>query len=351
MRGRRLLVLLLTCAPASGCGACEPDRPAPGADASAHATAQSSKSAALVPSSIAAHLQHHNRLACRAIAVEGDVHVDTGRAGAPTDKPGAADAGTTPLLLQGLVPTEAWLDLAKGARFVAKDPRTSRETTFLGPGRARACVDYAEESWLEFGVFESSVGSGEAPGAEEWVVTPLGVVRYDAGKLRVEVDAKRVSVEVDAGTAFVWRAGDTRPAPAPRASEEEGWQRVDAPHRTTLAWNGRAGGPVALEAADASVTECAELARKAHDLAAALLAPAGAPPDKLGADAGTIAQQVTTRRLARAACAVSEVRVGSLPPSGPASQLATKLTAATGLWSTLPLATPPDGAGAPSNKP
>lgn len=331
VRARRLLVLLLTCAPASGCGACEPDRPAPGPDASAHATAAPPpRSAALVPSSIAAHLSHQNRLACRAIAVEGDVHVDKG---------GAADGGTTPLLLQGLVPTEAWLDLAKGARFVAKDPRTSRETTFLGPGRARACVDYAEESWLESGTFESSVGSGEAPGAEEWVVTPLGVVRYDAGKLRVTVGPRRVSVEVDAGTAFVWRAADTRPAPAREGSEEEGWQRVDAPRKTTIAWNGRAGGPVALDAADAGVTDCAELGRKTHDLAAALLrGPA--------ADAGTIAEQVTTRRLARAACAVSEVRVGSLPPSAAAGQLATKLTAAAGLWSTLPLATPPDGAGA-----
>lgn len=256
----------------------------------------------------------------------------------PSDKPGAAtDAGTTPLLLQGLVPTEAWLDLAEGARFVAKDPRTGRETTFRGPGRARACVNDAEESWLESGVFESSVGSGEAPGAEEWVVTPLGVVRYAAGKLRVEVGPRQVSLDVDAG-AFVWRAADTRPA-REAGGLEEGWQRVEAVHKTIIAWNGKAGGPVTLDAADAAVADCADLARKAHELAAALL--------RGSSDAGTIAEQVTTRRLARAACAVSEVRVRSLPKSERAAQLASKLTAATGLWSTLPLVHPPaDGAGA-----
>jgi hypothetical protein len=331
MRARgRLLVLLLACAPATGCGACEPDRVSAGPDTSAGARVPPPSTSTVPPgpSSVASHPSHRNRLACRAIAVEGDVRVDTGRAGTPLGDPEAGSGpARTPLLLQGLVPTEAWLDLGEGARFVAKDPRTSRETTFRGPGRARACVDDAEESWLESGVFESSLGSGEAPGAEEWVVTPLGVVRYGAGKLRIDVGPKRVSVDVGAGTAFVWRAADTKPAPGDRPLEE-GWQRVEASHETTIAWNGRAGGPLSLGAADASVAACAELARKAHDLAAALL---GGP-----AHAGTMAEQVTTRRLARAACAVSEVRVRSLPPSEPASRLQAKLTAAMGLWSTLP---------------
>jgi hypothetical protein len=58
-----------------------------------------------------------------------------------------------------------------------------------------------------------------------------------------------------------------------------------------------------------------------------------------GADAGTITQQVTTRRLARAACAVATLRVNALPPAD-AAPLLGPLASANIAWSGLPSATP-----------
>ena len=128
--------------------------------------------------------------------------------------------GVTPLLLQGLAPTDAWLELAKGSRVVAKDPRTARETTFRGPARVRACVGYSEESWVASGHFESAVGAGETPGAEEWVATPFGVVRYTAARLSVDVGAHDADVVVESGQAFAWGT------PGDAGAADEGWTRL-----------------------------------------------------------------------------------------------------------------------------
>src|SRR6516225_7041636 len=68
----------------------------------------------------------------------------------------------------------------------------------------RACVTHREESWLTAGRFESAIGAGETPGAEEWVVTPFGVVRYMAAKVAVEVRARDASVAVGSGPVFLW---------------------------------------------------------------------------------------------------------------------------------------------------
>src|SRR5579872_5131856 len=117
---------------------------------------------------------------CRAVEVAGDVR--------PAD-PGA-DAAGPELATQQELPEHGWLVLAPGARLVAKDPRTTREASVSGPAHARLCVDHREEAWIGDGTFESATGSGETPGAEQWVVTPDAVVRYAAARLRVEVGPK-----------------------------------------------------------------------------------------------------------------------------------------------------------------
>jgi hypothetical protein len=315
----------------AGCGACEPDRgPPPGASASASAPVPAPPSASTLPFPLGSRV-HAPKVACRAIAVDGDVHLDTG-----------ADAGLTPLLLDGLVPTEGWLALAPGAHFVAKDPRTTRETTFRGAGRARACVALAEESWIAAGGFDSSVGAGETPGAEEWVVTPFGVVRYSAAKVSIDVHARDARVTVTGGGAFAWPAADVTAKalnagapgsvagggapPSPLAKTDDGWLRADA----GLTF-GAASPPASVDTARAAVTQCEALGKEAHDLGAVVMAG--------GADAGTIAVQVGTRRLARAACAVAALRTGALPASTPADTLAPLnkgLTEASAAWSTVP---------------
>ena len=318
-----LAIVAASIAGGAGCGACEPDRPE---DAVASASASSAPSVPPPPGSSpgigSALVPRPVRLACRAIELGGDVHIE-----------GWGDGGTYPLLLQGLVPEQGWLGLAAGARFTAKDPRTTRETTFRGPGRAHACVQYSEESWVAAGGFDSSVGAGEAPGNEEWVVTPLGVVRYNSAKLSVDVRQKDVTATVGAGTVFVWPADDTRArgqdGGAP-ARGEDGWLRVDA---GALVLSPTAAAVPAPDAARAAVGRCVALGKDAHDLTSALMLG--------GADASTVMQQVTTRRLARAACAVAGLRVEALPPSDAASALIKPLAEGNAGWNALPSPPPP----------
>jgi hypothetical protein len=275
-------------------GACKGGR-APAYDAGAAATAAAAPSVPVrreppprVPGSAGAlgssqaALQAH--LPCRAIAVEGDVRIESD-----------VDAGATPLTSSSEIPAEPWLLLAKEARLVAKDPRTARETTFLGPGRVRACVNRGEESWASTGSFESVVGAGESPGAEEWVVTPEAVVRYATARLRVDASPQSTRLRLANGVAFLW--------PPQGEAAAEGWQRLTAAETTVP-------GPPRTDstAATAAVDRCASLATRSQELARALLTP----PDGGSGGGSVAAEQVTARRLARAACALAALRVDSL---------------------------------------
>jgi hypothetical protein len=297
----------------TGCGACEPDR-TPSAKVSTSGSASSlASSAPPAPSAAPAARPPRDRalpqhlLACRVVTLDGDARVEA---------PGQ-DAGTAPLLLQGLAPPEAWIDLAAGSRVVARDPHTTRETTFRGPARVRACTGFTEESWVASGRFESSVGAGESPGAEEWVVTPSGVVRYTAAEVSVDVTRHGAVAILSSGVAFAW---GTETADA-GAALEEGWRRL-TPGKTPLATH--------EEPVSSAVDRCASLASTARSLAAQVMAPGGAPGD------GTIPRQVTARRLARAACAVATLRVNALAPAD-AAPLLRPVADANSAWSGLPL--------------
>jgi hypothetical protein len=274
------------------------------------------------------------------MAVEGDVRVEIQAAGDPTPAGGAPNDKAEPLALQGRISGDSWLVLAGGGRLVVRDPRTGREGTFRGPGRARTCVDGQEEAWLPGGDYESSPGAGESPGAEQWVVTSAGVVRYASAKLVIEARPAAVSLAVADGTAFVWPAQDTNIA-GPSTPDAEGWQRV-------------AGGRIAFapkarseprEAATSAGARCSELAKEARDLAAGLLAgnrPPGAgdeagahPNDGPEAGASRAADQVRVRRLARAACAVAQLRARGLPDAD-AQSLLPILRQADSDWRALP---------------
>jgi hypothetical protein len=298
------------------------------------------------------------QIPCRAIAVDGSVHEEA-----------AGDAGAA-LALEGEIPTGVWLSLANDARLVAKDPRTTRETTFVGPARVQACVAHREESWLGSGHFDSAIGAGETPGAEEWVVTPLGVVRYMAAKLAVIVRAKDAVVAVGSGVAFLWlddgvHASTLRPAGvgagasasagagagvgagasagagagvgagagagAGAGLDDDGWLRVADGEVTLTA----AAGRTPTAAARATVDRCATLSGRSGELAAALFAGSAA------ADGRTAKEQMQTRLLARAACAVASLRVDTLPPSAPRGEMSSRLEGASAAWAPRPAASSP----------
>jgi hypothetical protein len=276
--------------------------------------------------------------------VDGDVHLEA---------PGTQPDASAPMAIQDRIPGDVWIGLggppAKG-RLVVRDPRTARETTVAGPGRARMCVDAQEESWLvgDGASFESSPGAGEMPGAEEWVVTELGVVRYTAARLGIQVRSAGISLSVTEGVAFVWAAQDAtltvnptaarqNDAAAPPATDADGWVRIASPERANLSIRPRAR----QHSASGAVAQCAQLANRTHDLAAALLAPPGDRPsgDAAPSDASLVASpvdQVRTRRLARAACAVANLRTAGLTTDD-APGNARVLKQADSAWRELPL--------------
>jgi hypothetical protein len=125
-----------------------------------------------------------------------------------------------------------------------------------------------------------------------------------------------------AGVAFAWPpAAHGTDAGAP----EEGWQRLGA-GSTVLGPTGGTGDAVA---------RCTDLARRTHDLTAALF-DVGQVGREGGAPTGTtVTDQVTTRRLARAACAIGHLRVET-EPGAPSDKLGTELGTADQAWRTLP---------------
>lgn len=253
---------------------------------------------------------------CRAVQVAGDVR--------PADPD--ADAAGPQLATEQEIREPGWVVLAPGARLVAKDPRTTRETSVSGPARARVCVDHREEAWICDGTFESATGSGETPGAEQWVVTPDAVVRYAAAKLRVDVGPKGSSATLLSGTAFIWAPG---PVSVEAVRHKDGGAAApshedmgDAPWRRVSDGTVHVARGSTDDAAPSSAGDCAARADRSQRLAGELFARHGLAGPEAGA---LIADQVRERRLARASCALASVRVALLSPSAEAERAAAAL--------------------------
>jgi hypothetical protein len=263
------------------------------------------------------------------IAADGDVRLDV------TPDASYPLLGAAVTASDVLPPGNGWLLLGAGTRLVVKDPRTSRESTFFGSGRVRPCVGQREESWLAAGRFESSEGGGETPGAEQWIVTPVCVLRYVAARLNIDVGPKGTTAAIASGTGFLWTTDDARVESGPAAdagpvdTSEEPWQRwivgilriVPASSRSPLA------------SARAAADGCSVRAAGAQALARALL-------DRIGDSAKPsedAAEQVRARRIARASCAVARLRLQILPSSDDVRSLTEMIAAADAAWSEVPV--------------
>jgi hypothetical protein len=244
---------------------------------------------------------------CKAASVTGTPHV--------IPLAGVIPQAPTPAFLteSSDIPEAAWIELDPGAKVTAKHPLSTRETAFQGPGRFRSCVGRAEEAWIEKGKFESVVGSGERPGAEEWLFTPAGVVRYGAGKVELTVTSSgagdsKTEIKVASGTAYVWtadEAGPVKPAvPAAKAppAAADGWTRLDGEHAVTLTLKKPAKPQ---DAAEAAIALCKTDAKAAREIGLQI-----ANPDaNLAVNAP---KQVIARHQARAACGVAMLRAYAL---------------------------------------
>ncbi|MGC4089884.1 MAG: hypothetical protein QM756_18755 [Polyangiaceae bacterium] len=280
---------------AAACGKARTD-PIGGATASRSASAPASVTAsapAPAPPPIAPDMPQLIQAPCRVLRVSGSARVV---------------AGMELSNLTGL-DGKAWLELAAKAEVSVRHGATSREFSLHGPGRFLPCRQGLEQVLVAEGAFESSAGSGVRPGAEMWVSTPFGTVRYadadarlrvEAGGLRLSAASGRVVVEGSDGKLL------TLTAPVPER---------------------RLGS--ALPATE-SVTRCEASARTAEQSAARVLAPGG---DDLGKLAAT---QLESRRRARAQCLVAEASVERLAEGPEKARLRDQVSQANQLWQAVP---------------
>ncbi|MEO7111699.1 MAG: hypothetical protein ABI183_14760 [Polyangiaceae bacterium] len=248
--------------------------------------------------------------------------------------PTQGDAGTNFLARDMQIPEGDWIDLPATAKFTAKSPRTLRETTYEGVGFVRPCVDHDEEAWMIGGNFSAVSPGNESPGAEEWVVTTLGVVRYTSASLFVRTDKKSIDVKVTGGNASILvpsfvRLKDGSDAGSLLDAGVSDWIREDQGFSGTLS------STVSDEKmAPAAISACASAAAATKAIALQLEAPDAA----IGVLGG---QHTESRRLARGLCSVARVLVAKIPddkPNAPPSKmkLQAAIDAAEKDWRTLP---------------
>jgi hypothetical protein len=241
----------------------------------------------------------------------------------------AADGGVA-VVAGTSVPDDVWMVLEKGAHLTTRDSVSTREGTYVGPGRFRACIAHREESWVAEGSFETVGGAGERVGGEDWIASPLGVARYDVAKWRLTAKDKNVDVRVSSGTVYFWPAegADVRyfsEAGPPPSTNDDGWIRIDGSRGVTLT----VPNPVlSKDGAEKAFERCSQAASEAKTIAASL-----ASPDASVGEVGP--KHVVARRLAHAACDVAHLRVASLPASPVKSALLGKVQASEADWKAI----------------
>jgi len=122
---------------------------------------------------------------CRVMSVSGKA----ARAGAPLR------AGDT---LDQQLPVE----LGEASTLHLVHTASARQWTLRGPARLFACDRGAEEIVLALGSLRTEPGSGVRPGAEVWVGTPYGSLRYSDARAEIGVTPEALSVRVSSGE--VW---------------------------------------------------------------------------------------------------------------------------------------------------
>ena len=231
-----------------------------------------------------------------------------------------------------------WLDLADKASFTVRTLETGRELRFEGPGRIRACAD--DVALVAGGSAVGLPGSGEAPGAEQWVATACGAARWASGvhrftgardacrmqslqgsaHLYLAEDVAAEDVAVDGGAPLAGDGGPTLTTESGAASSP--WRRIDARRAIRLQGHGNLDTPAAVKSA---LLGCERSAQAVQRIAVAMT----------GGDAGSgsvgelAAGSVMARGVARAACSVAAVRIALAGSKAPDQA---RLAAANSSW-------------------
>ncbi len=251
---------------------------------------------------------------CRVMAQEGNATIATFDASADA---GAGDAGPRAVHITDVLPDGAWIDLAEGSKVGIKVARSGRELSFVGPGRVRVCVGDDADTWLVRGRLDAGAFGGEPAGAELWVGTPMGAVRYPSTRFTLAVD-KDLSISLETGTVWFFDRLDAKPA-ARSSLDPEGFLRVSTTFKT-----------------DASSASAPELVRQCDALAGKAAALAERIRTTDGGIGALAAEHVASRRTARAACLWAGTRLAAEKPTARAQMrdLLRVLADADGKWRT-----------------
>lgn len=213
---------------------------------------------------------------------------------------GEAKLGEAPLATGAALDGSDWVSLAPGAKLTLKHTQSGRELSVAGPALLRACRRGREQLLLARGSVVATAGIGSRPGAEVLIATPLAAVRYADAEFRLDLDEKRLSIEVRVGSVDVEAFPPPKKSPkSPLKARDKLSLPVDEPDPARLI----ADCKVAAERAEASAQRVAD----------------NAAPEPLGERAQV---HVKARKLARASCTVAAAATG----------LVADLTARAGFW-------------------
>ena len=59
------------------------------------------------------------------------------------------DGGTIPVSTSSILPDDTWIDVGKASTLTARDAESTRETSYLGPGRFRVCIEHRLEQRVD----------------------------------------------------------------------------------------------------------------------------------------------------------------------------------------------------------
>jgi hypothetical protein len=230
-----------------------------------------------------------------------------------------------------------WLDVGAKASFTVRTLESGRELRFEGPGRVRACGD--DVALVAEGSAIGLPGSGEAPGAEQWVATACGVARWASGVHRFTGGKNNCRLQLSLGSAHLYVTEDVvmedlpfdggAPDAGVALSADAGgatgtWQRFESKRSIGLHARGSLGSLDSPAAVKSALSACERAATNVQTLATKMRDGGGA--SNIGALA---ADSVVARSETRAACAVAAVRV-AMAGSKPDDQK--RLDAANARW-------------------
>jgi hypothetical protein len=241
----------------------------------------------------------------------------------------ARRTGGLPVLSGQTLEGGEWLELADAAKVSLRHIASAREWTLLGPAKVRPCLEGEEQLAVASGRVKSSIGAGARPGAEVFVFTPFGTVRYGDATLTITVEAARLSLGLDAGDAWL--------EPTDKSPPSGNAKHADAPRPETKKM-GRTEVVTAKPNRALLEQRCAEDAQAAAEAARGMTL--SAPNGKVDLSKKAVSH-LKARRRARLSCGEALAYAGRLDGEE-RGRLLDRLSELDRIWRAFPKAPTPE---------